>query len=206
METLKVFITLLALINPFGAIPMFLSLTAGQSARERHSTINTAAVATAIVIGAAALFGQGLLGIFGISIASLQVGGGILLFILALNMFNAEPGRIRSTPEEQHEAAERSNVAVVPLTIPLLTGPGTVSTVIIHSEQVQHWWDMVALLVIGAVMGGVVWVCFRMAGRISRYAGQTGLNIMTRLMGLVLAALAVEFVAHGVRTLATGVA
>ena len=129
----------------------------------------------------------------------------LVLFILALNMFNAEPGRIRSTPEEQHEAAERSNVAVVPLTIPLLTGPGTVSTVIIHSEQVQHWWDMVALLMIGAVMGGVVWVCFRMAGRISRYAGQTGLNIMTRLMGLVLAALAVEFVAHGVRTLATGV-
>ena len=205
METLKVFITLLALINPFGAIPMFLSLTAGQSPHERHGTINTAAIATAIVVGAAALFGQSLLGVFGISIASLQVGGGILLFILALNMFNAEPGRIRSTPEEQHEAAERSNVAVVPLTIPLLTGPGTVSTVIIHSEQVQHWWDMVALLVIGAVMGGVVWVCFRMAGRISRYAGQTGLNIMTRLMGLVLAALAVEFVAHGVRSLATGV-
>ena len=107
METLKVFITLLALINPFGAIPMFLSLTAGQSARERHSTINTAAIATAIVVGAAALFGQSLLGVFGISIASLQVGGGILLFILALNMFNAEPGRIRSTPAEQHEAAER---------------------------------------------------------------------------------------------------
>jgi multiple antibiotic resistance protein len=205
METLKVFITLLALINPFGAIPMFLSLTAGQSVLERRSTINTAAIATAIVVGAAALFGQTLLGIFGISIASLQVGGGILLFILALNMFNAEPGRIRSTPEEEHEAIERSNVAVVPLTIPLLTGPGTVSTVIIHSEQVQHWWDMVALLVIGAVIGGVVWVCFRMAGRISRYAGQTGLNIMTRLMGLVLAALAVEFVAHGVRTLASGV-
>ena len=74
METLKVFITLLALINPFGAIPMFLSLTAGQSARERHSTINTAAIATAIVVGAAALFGQSLLGAFGISIASLQVG------------------------------------------------------------------------------------------------------------------------------------
>lgn len=202
METLKVFITLLALINPFGAIPMFLSLTADQSAHERRSTINTAAIATAIVIGVAALFGQGLLGVFGISIPSLQVGGGILLFILALNMFNAEPGRIRSTPEEQHEAAERSSIAVVPLTIPLLTGPGTVSTVIIHSERVEHWWDMLALLVIGAMIGAVVWVCFRMAGRISRFAGQTGLNIMTRLMGLVLAALAVEFVADGVRALA----
>ena len=202
METLKVFITLLALINPYGAIPMFLSLTADQSAHERRSTINTAAIATAIVIGVAALFGQGLLGVFGISIPSLQVGGGILLFILALNMFNAEPGRIRSTPEEQHEAAERSSIAVVPLTIPLLTGPGTVSTVIIPAERVEHWWDMLALLVIGAVIGGIVWVCFRMAGRISRFAGQTGLNIMTRLMGLVLAALAVEFVADGVRALA----
>ena len=91
---------------------------------------------------------------------------------------------------------------MVPLTIPLLTGPGTVSTVIIHAERVEHWWDMLALLVIGAVIGGIVWVCFRMAGRISRFAGQTGLNIMTRLMGLVLAALAVEFVADGVRALA----
>ena len=149
METLKVFITLLALINPFGAIPMFLSLTAGQSARERHGTINTAAIATAIVIGVAALFGQGLLGVFGISIPSLQVGGGILLFILALNMFNAE----------------------------------------LDADTVrQARVDLAA--------------CFRMAGRISRFAGQTGLNIMTRLMGLVLAALAVEFVADGVRALA----
>jgi multiple antibiotic resistance protein len=204
METLKVFITLLALINPFGAIPMFLGLTASQSPGQVRNTINTAAIATAIVIGVSALFGQALLGVFGISIASLQVGGGVLLFILALNMFNAEPGRIRSTPEEEHEAAERANIAVVPLTIPLLTGPGTVSTVIIHAERTQRWWEMLVLLLIGALIGAIVWVCFRMAGRISRLTGQTGLNIMTRLMGLVLAALAVEFIADGARTLAAG--
>lgn len=204
METLKVFITLLALINPFGAIPMFLGLTASQSPGQVRNTINTAAIATAIVIGVSALFGQALLGVFGISIASLQVGGGVLLFILALNMFNAEPGRIRSTPEEEHEATERANIAVVPLTIPLLTGPGTVSTVIIHAERTQQWWEMLVLLLIGAVIGAIVWVSFRMAGRISRLTGQTGLNIMTRLMGLVLAALAVEFIADGARTLAAG--
>jgi multiple antibiotic resistance protein len=204
METLKVFITLLALINPFGAIPMFLGLTSQQSADEVKSTINTAAIATAIVIAVSALFGQGLLALFGISIPSLQVGGGILLFILALNMFNAEPGRIRSTPEEQHEAARRSSIAVVPLTIPLLTGPGTVSTVIIHSERAAHWSEMGALILIGVVIAVIVWLCFRMAGKISRFAGQTGLNILTRLMGLVLAALAVEFVADGVRALIVG--
>lgn len=206
MEFAKIFITLAALINPFGAIPAFIGLTQGQSSLERRRTARTAALATVLVITVTALAGQYILAGFGITVPSLQVGGGVLLFIVAISMFNAQPAPSRTTPEETDEAAERANIAVVPLTIPLLTGPGTVSTVIIHSEQVQHWWDMVALLMIGAVMGGVVWVCFRMAGRISRYAGQTGLNIMTRLMGLVLAALAVEFVAHGVRTLATGVA
>ena len=197
METLKVFITLLALINPFGAIPMFLSLTAGQSARERHGTINTAAIATAIVIGVAALFGQGLLGVFGISIPSLQVGGGILLFILALNMFNAEPGRIRSTPEEQHEAAERSSIAVVPLTIPLLTGPASMSTVVIYADRAQNLWQHAALIGYGVVIGLATVVCFSLADPIARVLGKTGINVMTRLMGLILAALAVEVMAEG---------
>ncbi|MBS0545493.1 MAG: NAAT family transporter [Proteobacteria bacterium] len=201
MDTLKAFITLLALINPFGAIPMFLSLTAHQSRPQLHRTINTAAIATAVVIGVSALFGQTLLGIFGISIASLQVGGGVLLFLIALNMFNAEPGRARSTPEEAHEATERASIAVVPLTIPLLAGPGTMSSVIILSENARHWWQLALLVLIGVAIGGVVWITLRLARPISRLAGQTGLNIMTRVMGLVLAALAVEFIANGVRTL-----
>lgn len=204
MDTLKAFITLLALINPFGAIPMFLSLTSHQTPAQVGRTINTAAIATAVVIAVSALFGQALLGAFGISIASLQVGGGVLLFLIALNMFNAEPGRARSTPEEEHEAAERSSIAVVPLTIPLLAGPGTMSSVIILSESARHWWQLALLVLIGAAIGCVVWVTLRMAGPISRLAGQTGLNIMTRVMGLVLAALAVEFVANGVRTLLHG--
>ncbi|ATE62222.1 MarC family protein [Thauera sinica] len=201
MDTLKAFITLLALINPFGAIPMFLSLTAHQSRSQVRRTIDTAAVATAVVIAVSALFGQTLLGIFGISIASLQVGGGVLLFLIALNMFNAEPGRARSTPEEAHEAAERSSIAVVPLTIPLLAGPGTMSSVIILSERARHWWQLALLVLIGMAIGAAVWATLRLAGPISRLAGQTGLNIMTRVMGLVLAALAVEFIANGVRTL-----
>lgn len=202
METLKVFITLLALINPFGAIPLFLGLTAAQSAQEVRSTVNTASIATVIVIAVSALFGEMLLKVFGISIASLQVGGGLLLFFLAFKMFNAEPGRARTSLEVAHEAAERSSIAVVPLTIPLLTGPGTVSTVIIYAERAQHWLELVAMILIGAVIGAVVWATLNLAGPISRLAGQTGLNIMTRVMGLVLAALAVEFVAVGVRTLA----
>ena len=201
MEFAKIFITLVALINPLGAIPAFIGLTQGQSALERRRTARTAALSTFLVIVVTAIAGQYLLAAFGITVPSLQVGGGALLFLIALNMFNAEPGRARSTPEEEHEAAERGSIAVVPLTIPLLAGPGTMSSVIILSENARHWWQLALLVLIGVAIGAVVWGTLRLARPISRLAGQTGLNIMTRVMGLVLAALAVEFIANGVRAL-----
>ena len=135
MEFAKIFITLVALINPLGAIPAFIGLTQGQSALERRRTARTAALSTFLVIVVTAIAGQYLLAAFGITVPSLQVGGGALLFLVAISMFNAQPTPSRSTPEEADEAAERANVAVVPLTIPLLTGPGTVSTVIIYADQ-----------------------------------------------------------------------
>lgn len=201
MELSKAFISLLALINPLGAIPAFLALTAHLDRRESSQAIATAALATSMVIASSALFGEGLLGFLGISIPALQVGGGILLFIVAVGMFNAQQGPSRSTPEEESEASARSSIAVVPLTIPLLTGPGTVSTVIIYAGKAPHWHDRLWFLVIGAAIGALVWISFKLAHPISRLAGKTGLNIMTRLMGLLLSALAVEFVADGIRTL-----
>lgn len=197
MEFAKIFITLAALINPFGAIPAFIGLTQGQSPLERRRTARTSALATVLVITLTALAGQYLLAGFGITVPSLQVGGGALLFIVAISMFNAQPAPSRTTPEETDEAAERANIAVVPLTIPLLTGPGTVSTVIIYADQGTN--TVLMLLGAGLAMGLVVWFAFNLAGPISRLAGRTGLNIMTRLMGLVLAALAVEFIAAGIR-------
>lgn len=201
METSKAFISLLALINPLGAIPAFLVLTAHLGGRERTKTITIAAISTSIVIISSAALGEELLRILGISIPALQVGGGILLFLVAIGMFNADLGPSRSTPEEQTEATERSNIAVVPLTIPLLTGPGTVSTVIIYAGNAAHWSDRLWFVVIGICIGTLVWITFKLADPISRLAGKTGLNIMTRLMGLLLSALAVEFVADGLRTL-----
>lgn len=201
MELSKAFISLLALINPLGAIPAFLALTAHLNKQESAQAVVTAAISTALVIAVSALAGEWLLGFLGISISALQVGGGILLFIVAVGMFNAQLGPSRSTPEEESEAAARSSIAVVPLTIPLLTGPGTVSTVIIYAGKAPHWPDRLWFIAIGAGIGLLVWASFKLAHPISRLAGKTGLNIMTRLMGLLLAALAVEFVADGIRTL-----
>lgn len=201
MEFAKIFITLVALINPIGAIPAFISLTEGESEAGRRQTVRTAALSTFIVIAVSALCGQYLLAAFGISIASLQVGGGALLFLIAVSMFNAQTAQSRSTPEERDEASARTNIAVVPLTIPLLTGPGTMSTVIIYADTVKGFTGILMLLGVGALIGGGVWIAFNLAGPISRLAGRTGLNIMTRIMGLVLAALAVEFIAAGAKRL-----
>jgi MarC family membrane protein len=119
MDILKSFISLLALINPVGAIPFFMSLTANQSDVERRRTIRIAAISVFCVIAVTTLLGQQIIGFFGISVGSLQVGGGIIMLLMAINMLNAQIGNSRSTPEERHEAEQKDNIAVVPLAIPL---------------------------------------------------------------------------------------
>ncbi len=145
MDILKSFISLLALINPVGAIPFFMSLTAQQSDGERRRTIRIAAVSVFCVIAVTTLLGQQIISFFGISVGSLQVGGGIIMLLMAINMLNAQIGNSRSTPEERHEAEQKDNIAVVPLAIPLLTGPGAISTVIIYAANSPHWYDRISL-------------------------------------------------------------
>ncbi|HEY1997427.1 YchE family NAAT transporter [Paraburkholderia sp.] len=201
MDILKSFISLLALINPVGAIPFFLSLTAQQSDGERRRTIRIAAISVFCVITVTTLLGQQIISFFGISVGSLQVGGGIIMLLMAINMLNAQIGNSRSTPEERDEAEHKDNVAVVPLAIPLLTGPGAISTVIIYSADSPHWYDRVSLIVIGAVLAAICFFSLRLAEPIARWVGRTGINIGTRLMGLMLSALAVEFIVDGLKAL-----
>lgn len=204
MDQLKPLIALLAIVNPIGVVPFFIHFTRSFSREQRLRTMRISAFSAFVVIAVSALAGLKVIEFFNISLASFQVGGGCLLLMSSLAMLNAQQADTRPNDleEGQQKADAGASIAVVPLTIPLLTGPGTVSTVIIYADRTQHWWEMALLVLIGAVIGCVVWVTLRMAGPISRLAGQTGLNIMTRVMGLVLAALAVEFVAVGVRTLA----
>src|SRR5580698_6544331 len=152
MNLLKSFISLLALINPVGAIPFFLSLTGEMSIPEKNNTIRIASISVFCVIAVTALLGEQIIGFFGISVGSLQVGGGIIMLLMSINMLNAQVGNARSTPEERHEAEMKNSVAVVPLAIPLLTGPGSISTVIVYSASYRHWYDRVSLIAIGAVL------------------------------------------------------
>jgi len=201
MNLLKSFISLLALINPVGAIPFFLSLTTDMSSSEKAGTIRIASISVFCVIAVTALLGQQIIAFFGISVGSLQVGGGIIMLLMAINMLNAQVGNTRSTPEERHEAEMKNSIAVVPLAIPLLTGPGSISTVIVYSASVVHWYDRLGLVVIGAILAGLCFGALMLAEPIARWVGRTGINIGTRLMGLMLSALAVEFIVNGLKAL-----
>ncbi|TDN67771.1 multiple antibiotic resistance protein [Paraburkholderia sp. BL10I2N1] len=201
MDIIKSFISLLALINPIGAIPFFMSLTSQQSDDERRRTIRIASISVFCVIAVTTLLGQQIISFFGISVGSLEVGGGIIMLLMAISMLNAQIGNSRSTPEERHEAELKDNIAVVPLAIPLLTGPGSISTVIVYSANFHHWYDRVSLVAIGALLAVICFFSLRLAEPIARWIGRTGINIGTRLMGLMLSALAVEFIVDGLKAL-----
>ena len=203
MEPLKPLIALLAIVNPIGAIPFFISFTQRFSEGQRARTIRVAALSSFLVIAISALAGLQIIEFFGISIASFQVGGGTLLLISSLQMLNAQPAETREedVSEGNQKVDAGDSIAVVPLTIPLLTGPATISTMVIYAEKTRHWWELGALVLYGVVIGVSVWLAFRASGRIARVLGRTGINVMTRLMGLILAAMAVEIMADGLTKL-----
>jgi len=199
MDLLKPLIALLAIVNPIGAVPFFLAFTQGLSRTERQRTLRVSAFSAFCVIAISGVAGLQIIGFFGISIASFQVGGGMLLLISSLHMLNAQPAESGKDDlvEGQSKADIGLSVAVVPLTIPLLTGPATISTVVIYAEKTQTFLQHAVLVGYGVVIGLATYAAFSASGRIARVLGRTGINVMTRLMGLILAAMAVELLADG---------
>ena len=197
MDSFKTFISLLALVNPLGAVPFFISFTITNSRAERRRIVRIASITVACVIAFTTLFGQQVINFFGISVNSFQVGGGIIMLLMAISMINAQPGGTKTTPEEAVEGELKENIAVVPLAIPLLTGPGTISTVIIYADKAESMWQKASLIGSGVAIALLVFLALSAADPISRALGRTGINVATRLMGLMLAALGVELIVDG---------
>jgi multiple antibiotic resistance protein len=204
----KPLVTLLAVVNPLAIVPFFIHYTQGFTPAERQHTVVTASISAFLVIAASALLGLHILEFFGISLASFQVGGGLLLLISSMNMLNAQPAEVKPNTHDLEEGAQKAamgaSIAVVPLTIPLLTGPATISTVVIYAQQAQTFLQLSALVGYGVVIGAATALSFALADPIARVLGKTGINVMTRLMGLILAALAVELMALGLLKLFPG--
>jgi multiple antibiotic resistance protein len=203
-EYAKIVLALLVIVNPVGAVPLFASMTAENTADEKRHIARIASTAVAVVLIVAAIGGQPLLALFGITIASFKVGGAILILLLAISMMHGEQSREKQTPEEAQEATYKERIAVVPLAIPLLSGPGAISTTIIYATARPSLAHLAAIIACALVVALVTWVALRVATPVSTWLGKTGANIAMRLMGLLLAAVAVEIFASGILVLLPG--
>lgn len=198
----KIGIALFAIVNPIGNVPIFVTATNGWSKADRGRAMRTIALTVFSTLAISVFVGDRILDFFGISIPSFQVGGGILLLLMAISMMH---GRSNShVADAAQAAAEREAVAIVPLSIPLLAGPGAISSMIIAAQQSHGFWGHVWLIAPVAVVSLLVWGILLLSYGIANRLGGIGINIVTRLMGLILAAMAIEFMAHGLGSLFPG--
>ena len=203
-EYTKFFLALLVIVNPVGAVPLFVSMTEQHTVDEIRRIARAASAAVAVVLVLAAIAGQPLLAFFGITIASFKVGGAILILLLAISMMHATPTGEKQTPEEAREAEDKESIAVVPLAIPLLSGPGAISTTIIYSTGRSSLSHILLIIACCLLVSLATWVALRAATPVSLWLGKTGVNIAIRLMGLLLAAVAVEIFTSGILVLLPG--
>ncbi|MBI1943452.1 MAG: NAAT family transporter [Betaproteobacteria bacterium] len=204
-DYLRFVVTLTAVVDPFLAVPFFLSFTSAQGAAERAGLARTVALTVFAVLAGAAFAGEALLDLIGASLPAFRVGGGLVLLLMALAMLNAQAGGVRQSRDEARELEAGEVSGVVPLAIPLLAGPGAISTAIIAVEggAAAH---QIAIIVCIAVVCVVSWAALRAAHRIAARMGTTGLNVATRILGLLLAAMAVQTMAEGLTKLFPGLA
>lgn len=204
-EYLRFLVTLTAVLDPFLAVPIFLTLTASRSVSSRVALVRAVAIAVFAVLAAAALLGEAILEMIGASLAAFRVGGGLVLLLMALAMLSAKTGGLRQSKEEAAELESGELSGVVPLAVPLLAGPGAISTTVLAAQKggVGH---LAAILACIAAVSLLTWIVLRAADAIGARLGTTGLNIATRLLGLLLAALAIQTMAEGLRALFPGLA
>jgi len=201
---LKTVIALIVVVEPISAAPVFLTLTHNQTLAQRAKTANRATGAVFLILLISALIGKGILELFGISLASFKVAGGVLFLFMGLEMINAQPSRTRQTPEETEEAEHRDDIAIVPMALPLLAGPGAIGSVILLAQKGPFFPHILYVAAIIAVVCSLAWLCLRLAAPMGKALGRTGINILTRVMGLIVVAVAVEFVVGGLKTLWQG--
>ncbi len=198
------FTTLFIIIDPPGLAPVFIALTTGMTDRQRRAIAVRAFVVSVVLMMVFLFSGEAVLSFIGISMDAFRIAGGILLFLTALDMLFQKRQARREENAAEGQAEHHDDPSVFPLAIPLIVGPGAITTVILLSGQAQGATDMAAIaaIVIGVLV--IVLVAFLIAPAIERALGKTGLNIVTRLLGMLLAALAVQFVLDGLRGFGIG--
>jgi len=203
-EHIKFLLGIFAILNPLGAIPIYLSMMTDRRKELMDRTAFKASVAVAVILTIAVWSGDSLLSFFGIGIPAFRIAGGLLVLLIAIAMFGAKTSSAQHTDAEQAEGEAKNDIAVVPLAIPLLAGPGAISLAIVDAHQAGNITGKLAfnMGILGVVV--IVWLVLRLAEPIGKRLGTGGLNIATRVMGLILAAMAVQFMADGMLELFPG--
>ena len=192
------FATAFTIIDPIGMIPLTLAATVALPAERRPKIVDQAVFVAAIVMLVMGLIGRPLLNYLGITIPAFMIAGGILLFLIAIDMLFARPTGAKRTAEEEREAALTENPAVFPLAIPMIAGPGTIATVLLLVNEAHN--DGARLAIVAAAYAAalaITWLFMRGATKFQHLIGSTGIHVVTRLLGIILAALAVQFVLNG---------
>ena len=198
---IKTLIGILAIVNPLGAIPVFLSLCGERSPKEARSIAWVTALSVGLVLLISTWIGKPLLTFFGIGIPSFRTGGGLLILLMAIAMMHAKQSRAKRSPEEEDADSDKEDVAVVPLAIPLLAGPGAISLVVVAGQQAANLMDRLLISLCILVVAAIVWITLLLAEPIGKRLGITGLNIATRIMGLLLSAIGIQMIAEGLKQL-----
>ncbi len=193
------FSAVFSVVDPLGVVPLYITMTANDPPAHRRRTAIRATVTMFLALAVFASAGSAILHFFGISIGAFRIAGGILLFLLAVDLLRAQPSRQKTTPEEQAEGVERPDVSVFPLAIPMLSGPGSFATVMLLMTRAHDTTER--MVVFGAIFANAVIALIVLLGATfaEKSLGKTGMNVLHRVMGLLLAAIAVQFVIDGVK-------
>jgi len=192
------FATAFTIIDPVGMIPLALAVTTSASPRARAAIADRAVIIAAFIILVMAVVGRPLLEYLGITLPAFTIAGGVLLFLIAIDMLFARKPGTKQTEEEQRESAQIENPAVFPLAVPMIAGPGTIATVLLLVNLAHSNGVRLAIVFFAFVTALVAtWVCMRSATLVLKVIGNTGVHVVTRLLGIILAALAVQFVLNG---------
>lgn len=193
--------SLFVIIDPLALVPVFLAMTPGDTAAERERTARLACAVAAGVLVVFALLGQQIFSFLGISLPAFQMAGSVILLLIALDMLRAHPSETRESPEEKQAGVIKEDIAVTPLAVPLLAGPGAISNVIILESKAQHASQHVALYACILVVCAVSYLILRLSAHGARLINPIAMKITTRLMGLLLAAIACQFLINALKAL-----
>ncbi|PYP32819.1 MAG: antibiotic resistance protein MarC [Gemmatimonadetes bacterium] len=198
-ELLLIFTSVLFIVDPFAAVPSFLAMTARDTPAQRHAMARRGAWTCAVTLTVFALGGSLIFTLFGITLGAFKIAGGVLIGLNALEMVQARRSMQRETPVEQAEGTQKEDVGIIPLGVPMLAGPGAISTVMVLALGSRSAASTAALYVSVALTAYVSYVVLAAATAVEHRLGQTGMRILTRLMGLVLCAIAVQFIVDGIK-------